>query len=311
MKKVIGLGNCLVDILVQLQDERLLTELALPEGSMQIIDDIEKEKIDLRLQYEKTSKVPGGSAANTIKALAHEGVEVGFIGKVANDANGAFFANELKTLGVTTQLVVSASGATGEATTFISHNGQRTFATYLGVSSTLGVDDVLPKMLEGYDILYVEGYLVQNYSLMDYVMQTAKQMGMTICLDLASYNIVEEQRGFFTYLLEQFVDIVFANEEESRALTEKNPAQALTQLASLCDIAVVKLGAGGSSAQRGDEVARIPAEPVEKVVDTTGAGDFFAAGFLSALINGASLEDCLRRGGQLSAKVIQQVGVTI
>lgn len=311
MKKIIGLGNCLVDMLVQLHDERLLTELGLPEGSMQIIDKKEKEEIALRLQYEKTSRVPGGSAANTIKALANEGAEVGFIGKVADDENGEFFVNELQSLGVNTQIVKTQGGATGVASTFISPNGQRTFATYLGVSSTLSLEDVLPEMLEGYDILYVEGYLVQNYALIDNVMQIAKKMGMTICLDLASYNIVEEQRGFFTYLLEQFVDIVFANEEESYAITEKAPAEALAQLASMCDIAVVKLGANGSSAQRGDEAVRVPAVPVPQVVDTTGAGDFFAAGFLSAYINGGSLADGLAKGSELSAKVIQIVGVSV
>jgi len=311
MKKIIGFGNCLVDILVQLQDKRLLTELGLPEGSMQLIDRGEKENIDLRLQYEKTSKVPGGSAANTIKALAHQGVEVGFIGKIGDDQYGQFFADELKGLGVNTQLVVSPNKATGVATTFISPDGQRTFATFLGASSTLSVEDIKPEMLDGYDILYVEGYLVQNYALMDHVMKIAKEKKMTICLDLASYNVVEQARDFFEYLLDTFVDIVFANEEESFAITGREPAPALNMLAEKCKVAVVKLGAKGSSAKSGDEVARVAAVPVEKVVDTTGAGDFFAAGFLSTYIQGGSLTESLAKGGELSAKVIQMVGVSV
>lgn len=311
MKKIIGLGNCLVDVLAKINDDRLLAELGLPSGSMQLIDSIEKEKIDLRLQYESKTNVPGGSAANTIKALAKAGAEVGFIGKVADDEKGRFFAEAMQSVGVKTMLAKGTDGATGVANTFIQPNGQRTFATYLGISGSLSADDVKPEMLEEYDILYVEGYLVQNHMLIDSVMQMAKKQGMTICLDLASYNIVENDTEFFRYLLESFVDIVFANEEESKAFTGSEPMTALGQLAAMCDIAVVKLGANGSSAQRGNEVARVDAPEVAQVVDTTGAGDYFAAGFLYAYINGESLEKCLQKGGELSAEVIQVIGCPI
>lgn len=311
MKKIIGLGNCLVDILVQMSDSRLLAELGLPSGSMQLIDSFEKEKIDLRLQYETKTRMPGGSAANTIKALAKLGAPVGFIGKVADDDNGNFFAEALQGVGVETYLVKGEGAATGEANTFIAQDGQRTFATYLGISGSLSVPEVLPEMLDGYDILYVEGYLVQNYALMDYVMQIAKQKGMKVCLDLASFNIVENDRNFFEYLIDSFVDIVFANEEESLAFTGRQPDAALALLAEKCEIAVVKLGARGSSAQKGAEVAKVPAHTVPQVVDTTGAGDFFAAGFLYAYINDGTLEECLLKGGELSAEIIQKIGCPI
>lgn len=311
MKKIIGLGNCLVDVLARLQDERLLAELGLPVGSMQLIDSREKECIDLRLQYETKERVPGGSAANTIKALAREGAEVGFIGKVANDEYGQFFAETLQSVGVKTYITKGEGDATGVANTFITPDGQRTFATYLGISGSLSITDIASEILDDYDILYVEGYLVQNLALIDGIMQLAKSKHMTICLDLASYNIVDGARDFFRYMLEEFVDIVFANEEESFAYTGKAPNEALAELAALCDIAVVKLGANGSSAQKGTEVARVAAAPVEKVVDTTGAGDYFAAGFLSAYINGGTLEECLIKGGQLSAEIIQVVGCPI
>lgn len=301
----------MVDVLAKLQDERLLAELGLPVGSMQLIDSREKEFIDLRLQYETKERVPGGSAANTIKALAREGVEVGFIGKVADDEYGHFFADTLNSAGVNTYITMGEGDATGVANTFITPDGQRTFATYLGISGSLAITDIVSDILDDYDILYVEGYLVQNYALIDGVMQMAKAKHMTICLDLASYNIVESSHDFFRYMLEEFVDIVFANEEESQAYTGKSPAEALAEMAQLCDIAVVKLGAAGSSAQKGTEVVRVAAAPVEKVVDTTGAGDYFAAGFLSAYINNGTLEECLINGSKLAAEVIQEIGCPI
>ena len=312
MKKIIGMGNCLVDVLVKLADNKALNDLNLPAGSMQLINIKDNEKIELYLKDTEKRRVPGGSAANTIKELANGGVEVGFIGKIANDDNGNFFAQTLQSVGVKTLLTKGDSGeATGVANTFITPDGQRTFATYLGISGSLSADNVSPEMLRGYDMLYVEGYMVQNHDLIDYVMTEAKKQGMTICLDLASYNIVEADLDFFKHLLTDYVDIVFANEEESHAVTDKKPHEALLELGGLCEVAVVKLGAKGASAMKGNEVVKVPACDVAKVVDTTGAGDYFAAGFLKAFINGEDLKTCLTKGGELSAKVIQVVGCPI
>ncbi|MGN1213582.1 MAG: adenosine kinase, partial [Bacteroidaceae bacterium] len=249
--------------------------------------------------------------ANTIKALSRNGVGVGFIGKIAADDNGDFFASTLERVGVKTFLTRGEGEATGVANTFISPDGQRTFATYLGISGSLGADEVKAEMLDGYDIVFVEGYLVQNRPLVEFVMSEAKKRGMEVCLDLASYNIVEENLDFFNHLLKDYVDIVFANEEESRALTSASPEEALALLSEMCETSVVKLGARGSSARRGTETAVVAAQKVEKVVDTTGAGDYFAAGFLEGYIKGESLADCLARGGGLSAEVIQVIGCPI
>ena len=311
MKKIIGLGNCLVDSLVKLADNGMLLQLGLPVGSMQLIDKREKEKIDDCVARMDVGRVPGGSAANTIKALARNGVEVGFIGKIAADANGDFFASTLEKVGVKTFLTRGEGEATGVANTFISPDGQRTFATYLGISGSLGVSEVKAEMLDGYDIVYVEGYLVQNRELVEFVMSEAKKRGMEVCLDLASYNIVEENLDFFNHLLKDYVDIVFANEEESHALTSALPEEALAVLGGMCATAVVKLGARGSSARRGAETVVVSAQKVERVVDTTGAGDYFAAGFLEGYIKGESLAESLERGGSLSAEVIQVIGCPI
>lgn len=311
MKKILGLGNCLVDILVQLTENEVLQPLGLPAGSMQLIDLSEKEKIDGFLAEAEIRKLPGGSAANTIKALANGGVGCGFIGKIAHDDNGEFFLKTLQGVGVETFLTYGEGAATGVANTFITPDGQRTFATYLGISGSLSASDVKPEMLRGYDCLYVEGYMVQNYELMDHVMGLAKQMGMKVCLDLASYNVVEANLDFFHHLLRDYVDIVFANEEESHAVTGCAPAEALLKLGELCEVAIVKLGAKGASAIMGGKVARVPAVDVPAVVDTTGAGDYFAAGFLKAFVEGKDLEACLNEGSELSAKVIQVIGCPI
>lgn len=311
MKKIIGMGNCLVDVLMKLTDNSVLVRLDLPIGSMQLIDKSEKERIDLLLKNQDVSRVPGGSAANTIKALAKAGVEVGFVGKIADDDMGNFFADTLSSVGVRTFLTRGEGEATGVANTFISQDGQRTFATYLGISGSIGVADVTEDMLRGYDYLYVEGYLVQNYALMDHVMGMAKAMGLKVCLDLASYNVVEANLEFFRHLLADYVDIVFANEEESKALTGKEPNEALEELGRMCEVAVVKLGSKGTSAMRGNEKVVVAAREVAEVVDTTGAGDYFAAGFLDAMIRQKTLKECLDRGGELAAGVIQVIGCPI
>ena len=158
---------------------------------------------------------------------------------------------------------------------------------------------------------------MQNHALVDSVVSIAKRMGMKICLDMASYNIVESDLEYFTTLVRNYVDIVFANEEESLAFTGLEPAKALETIAGMCDIAIVKLGAKGSTAARRDassgtlEKAAVAAGKVEHVTDTTAAGDFFAAGFLHALVHGRTLEECLEAGTVLSSEIIQVVGATL
>ena len=171
-------------------------------------------------------------------------------------------------------------------------------------------DDLRPEMMEGYGYLYIEGYLVFNHDLITRAIELAERAGLTICLDLASYNIVEAEREFFGYLLAH-TDIVFANEEEARAFTGKEPREALDELARLCRIAVVKVGKEGAMARSGEDFAQAPAEPVAHVVDTTAAGDFFAAGFLYRHALGCPLADCLRAGGVLAGEIIQIVGTKL
>ena len=166
-------------------------------------------------------------------------------------------------------------------------------------------------MFEGYDYLYVEGYLVQNHALILRAVELAKYMGLKICLDLASYNVVEADKEFFNLLLTEYVDIVFANEEEARAFTGATPERALEQLHELCEIAVVKLGAGGSMIMRKGEKVTVEAMPVSEVLDTTAAGDFYAAGVLYGLLHGYELRQCAEVGSLLAGHVIQTLGTKL
>ena len=307
--RVLGIGNALVDALVQVQDEALLTEMNLPKGSMQLIDTAGYEAVCRRLSQMEVKRATGGSAANTVLALAHLGAAPGIIGRVSEDDNGHFFADNCKKNGIETYLLPSEL-PTGVASTFITPDGQRTFATFLGAAATLHADDLRPEWLEGYAYLYIEGYLVQDHDLICRAVEMAHAAGLKVCLDLASYNIVEAEHEFFSYLLDH-TDIVFANEEEALAFTGKAPREALDELAQLCEVAVVKTGKKGAMARCGAEFAEAPAEEVAQVVDTTAAGDFFAAGFLYRHAQGAPLADCLESGGALAGAVIQVVGTQL
>ena len=311
MQKIIGIGNALVDILVRIGHDATLEEMNLPKGSMQIIDSEGLALISQNMRGRELKRASGGSASNTMKALARVGVTSAFIGKIANDEFGLFYQSELNTAGVHPFLIKKGSGSTGMASTFITPDGQRTFATYLGVSAALCADDIKPELFDGYDILYVEGYLVQNHQLMERVLFLAKQRGMKICLDLASYNVVENDHDFFRNILTEYVDIVFANEEESRAFTGKEPLEAACDLSKICSVAIVKMGEKGSCVYTNGELHQVPAEKVEKVVDTTGAGDYFAAGFLYGYVHQKPFEECLRIGGILAGAIIRVVGTTL
>lgn len=199
----------------------------------------------------------------------------------------------------------------GIASTFISPDGERTFGTYLGAASTLQTEELMPEMFAGYSYLYVEGYLLQNHELIERAMRLAKEAGLQVCLDMASYNIVEAGRDFFDHLITQYVDVVFANESEARAYTGKEPHEALVEIASQCSIAIVKIGKEGSLIRKGTQCLQAAPVTVTNVVDTTGAGDFYAAGFLYGLTNGYSLEKCARIATILSSHVIQVVGTEL
>lgn len=311
MKKIIGIGNALVDVLVRLDAENTLLGLGLPKGGMQLIDQQRYDEISQTLSSACFEMATGGSAGNTILALASMGARVGFVGRIGRDELGGFYAQRCKSVGVETHLQCGEQ-PTGVATTFVTPDGERTFATFLGAAALMDECAINKEWLSGYDILYVEGYLVQNHSFILSVMQCAKKLGMKICIDLASYNVVANDLDFFRMLVRDYVDIVFANQEEAVAFTQENNAdKALEIMASYCEVVVLKQGAQGAKAKRGAEIVSVSAIPVDKVVDTTAAGDFFAGGFLYAYAQGYSMKHSLQVGALLGASVIQVMGTNL
>lgn len=306
MTKVLGIGNALVDILTMVEDESLMQALKLPKGSMQLVDGHRCNNIALATKGMRQSKASGGSAANTIHGLARLGVETAFIGHVGDDDTGHFFSSDMQQAGIKPLLFRSAT-PTGIANGLISPDGERTFATYLGAAIELSAAHLDEALFVGYDYLYVEGYLVQNEALLIKAMELAKTAGLKVVLDLASYNVVESNLPLLQRVMKDYVDIVFANEEEAKAFSGQEPQLALGMLAALCEVAIVKVGAKGSYVQRADEVVKVEAMAA-KAIDTTGAGDLFAAGFLFGLINGEGLRKAALTGAVLAGNVVEVVG---
>ena len=313
MKKGLGLGNALVDILVRIDDDTLLRSLDLPKSCMTLVSASQIDAILARLariaRLEK-QETCGGSAANTISGLARLGVGTGYIGKIGHDAYGEFFAGEMRRHGTDARMFYGAS-QTGRALGLITPDSERTFATFLGAAVELEASDLAPELFRGYDYFHIEGYMVQNHPLAETALRLAKEAGLEVSLDLASHNVVRENLSFLQGMVSRYVDIVFANEDESMAFSGRSsPADALVTISPSCRIAVVKLGKNGSLVKSDKEEHRVDCIPA-RAVDTTGAGDLYAAGFLYGLIRGYPLPVCGRIGSLLSGKVVEVVGAKL
>lgn len=305
MKNVIGIGSALVDILTRIDNDDILKELDIRKGSMHLVDEKSTAIIEKRLENYESSMAPGGSAANTIHALSKMGIESGFISFIGKDEIGKFFENSMSSVGVKSYLFHTDT-ASGTARTIISADGERTFATNLGASLELNERVITSDIFKQWDYCYAEGYLIANKPVFMKTISTAKACGCKVILDLASFNVVEENRDFLNELLPQ-IDIIFANEEEAKALTLMSAEESLHYIAEKVEIAVVKVGKNGSLIKRGNEVVQIGCNKID-VVDTTGAGDMYAAGFLYGLINDYDLESCGIIGNHLAESIIQVIG---
>ena len=305
-KKILGIGSALVDILTQLPNDDILKDLNLPKGSMTYVNAQTSVEIGEKLAYLGNQMASGGSAANTMSGLAQLGVEAGFLSKIGKDEVGRFFERQMTETHVK-PLMLTSDTPSGRVQALVTPDGERTFATCLGAAAELCADDIKPELFEGWDILYVEGYLVANPTMLDKAVTTAKAAGLKIAIDMASYNVVEESRDYFMQLIENYLDYVFANEQEAFALTGMEARQALDFIASRCEIAVVKIGAKGAYIKRGNELVTIP--PMKaNVIDTNGAGDMWAAGFMAGLVKGENLAKCGHMGAIVAANVIEVLG---
>ena len=306
MAKVLGMGNALVDIITRIDNDDTLNSLGLPKGSMTLVDLDTSNFVHAETAGMTKSRASGGSAANTIHGLAHLGIKTGFVGSVGNDDMGKFFKKDLKVNKIKPILFPSLN-ETGKAIALISKDSERTFATYLGAAVDLRSEDISHDVFEGYDYFYVEGYLVQDPKMFEKALRLASQAGLKICLDLASFNIVADYIDFFKTVISKYVDILFANEEEIKAFTGLSPEEGAKQVNEFCDLVVIKMGAEGSFCVCKEGMIRIGVRP-SKPIDTTGAGDLFAAGFIYGHLKGLSPETCGKMGSVLAGRVIEVIG---
>ncbi len=305
MKKILGIGNALTDILLQIEENEL-TETKFPRGSMQLIDGETSSSLKTHFSDKPRAMVAGGSASNTVNGIARLGGSAAFIGKIGKDEIGKFYTTDTKNNGVTPILLESET-ASGNCTVLITPDGERTMCTYLGAACELNATELKQEMFDGYDIVHIEGYLIINNDLIVQTAKMAKQAGAMVSIDLASYNVVEDNLDFLKSYIAEYVDIVFANEEEARAFTGLEPQAALNEFAKICQIAIVKEGAAGSYIKQNNEVVRIEAIKAN-CIDTTGAGDLYAAGFLYGFANNYTLQQAGDLGALVSGKTVEVVG---
>ncbi len=305
----IGLGNALVDVLLRLKSDDVLSEIGIQKGAMDMIDEAQMIRIRASQEGLERSQAPGGSVCNTMRAMAKLGAQTGFIGKVGTDDVAAYYEEALKQVGVTPYFV-RTKGISGSCTVLISPDGERTMGTFLGPAATLTPDEITTEMLSAYHTIYIEGYLLVNEALVRQTMKRARAMGLQVALDLSNFNIVNAFRGLLEELIPQYVNILFSNESEAEAFTGRPAHEALQELARLVDVAVVTVGKEGALVCGGGETVAVPASG-GKPVDTTGAGDHFAAGFLYGRSQNATLEQSARIGSLLAGHVIGVVGAEI
>lgn len=306
---ILGMGNALVDVLIRVEKDSILEELRLPKGSMQLVDETRLQEIEDRTGGFERILVSGGSAANTVHGLADLGMKTGFIGSAGRDAWGDFYIQDLINKGIT-PIFYRPDKPTGRAMALLTPDSERTFGTFLGAAIELRPEFLTPEMFRGWSIFHIEGYLVQNHELIHSALAHARREGCLVSLDLASYNVVEDNLDFLRAAVPEYVDLLFANQEEALAYTGKEAEAAVDELALSSRIAIVKTGKDGAWVKSGTEKHHVRGLEAN-CIDTTGAGDLFASGFLYGYSMGLPLARCGELGNMLAAAVIEVTGSKI
>ncbi len=305
-----AIGNAMVDVIAP-ASESFLREQGLARGAMSLID--EARAHSLYGELSQAVEASGGSAANTAAGLASFGGKASFVGKVAADPLGEVFAHDIRATGVAFTVPPLVGGAaTGRCLINVTPDGERTMCTFLGAGAMLQAQDVEAETIEDASVLYLEGYLFDPpgaRAAFAKAAALARGRGRVIALSLSDAFVVERHRGALLGFIAGQVDIVFANEAEVLALfAGEGIEEALGRLAAMVDMAAVTFGAGGSMVLTGGERLSIAADPVGKVVDTTGAGDQYAAGFIFGLAQGRPLDACGALASMAAAEVISHYG---
>jgi sugar/nucleoside kinase (ribokinase family) len=305
--EVLGLGAACVDLFIPVSEDFLVT-ISGQKGGAQEIDLDELNRI-IEETGIKPSTATGGSCANTIKGLASLQVKCALLSKIGCDTLGAHFTQYMKNLGVV-PLFLTANKPTARVLCLITPDGQRTMRFFAGSSQEMDENHLHTDYLKGVKIVHIDSYSLRNGQLIERMMQLAKEAGALISIDLSSFEIVHQYKERIYHLLRTYVDIVFANEDETKTLTGLSPYQGCEHLKEICPIAIVLSGKDGCLVGHQKKIFESPAFPAN-VIDTTGAGDLFASGFLYGYLKGYPLEKCARLGNLLGGSVIEVKGAEI
>jgi sugar/nucleoside kinase (ribokinase family) len=308
-KLIVGVGSALIDILAH-EDDDFLEKTGAVKGGMRYVD---REFIEQTLSRtsNKPTIVPGGSACNTVVGIGRLGGSARFVGKSGSGSMARLLETDLKKNNVDPALLKSSS-PTGRVLSIITPDAQRSMLTFLGASSETQPNEINENFFKYAAIVHIEGYLLFNEDLIMAVLKAAKDVGALISLDLASFTVVEESKTILKKIITDFVDILIANEDEAKAFTGySDEIKAIRSMAANTHIAVLKVGERGSFIHRNGKTIKVAPMGDGRVVDTTGAGDLWASGFLFGLVNGFGLEQCGRLGSACGYEVCRVIGANI
>lgn len=305
--EVLGIGAPIVDHIIEVTEDFLM-QIAGAKGGMMAVDYPTLCHI-IDSSGAKPTSIVGGSGANTIRGLATMGHSCALLGKIGKDAAGQKFLENMHGLQIRSFLVPTST-PTAQVVCLVTPDKERTLRSFFGASQEMTEGDLMDTQFEDVRLVHIEGYTLLKGALAEKAMDMAKHYGVKISLDLGSFEVVKAHKDKIVDLLTRYVDVVFANREEVQVLTQLNPVKGCQVLRDLCDTVVVLMGDEGCLVGKKERQIYYPAFPVE-AVDTTGAGDLFASGFLHGYLQGRSLEECAHFGALLGAAVVQSFGAHI
>ena len=312
-KKILGIGNAIIDVLTKVDDD-FLKKNNLTKGSMKLINHAEFENIKKNIKIEKV--VAGGSVANSMAGIAYLKGKSSFIGKINSDKFGDLYKKSLKEINVNFSYIEkNESLPTGASIILITPDSERTMCTYLGISSHLSAEDITEKKILDYELIFLEGYLWDkgiSEKMFKNTINLAKKNKIKIAMSLSDIFCVTRHRQDFYQLLKNDLDILIGNENEiNELMNKKNLLQSINQLKVFNKLIVITRSEKGSVAIQNNEVINCESIKVKKVLDLTGAGDLFAAGFLKEYIENSNIKNCLMTGSKLASQVIQKIGARL
>ena len=312
-KKILGIGNAIVDVFVKVDDNFLLKN-NLTKGSMKLIEKDEFDRLKSTIKIEKIEA--GGSVANTMAGIAYLEGFPSFIGKINSDEFGKIYKKSLEKIKVNFSYVEKNEDlSTGASIIFITPDSERTMCTYLGISSQLSMADINEDHVKGYEIIFLEGYLWDkgmSEEMFKHVIKLAKKNNIKVAMSLSDIFCVTRHREDFFKLLTNDLNILIGNENEVNELMQKNNLlDSINELKKFDKIIIITRSESGSVAILNNEITNCESVKVEKVLDLTGAGDLFAAGFFKEYLNNSDIKKCLKTGSKLAAQVIQKIGARL